>query len=252
MIDSSFSNFFSFNNFNYKHLWHNDNSHGIDKHFIGYMKEGNARIVSERNTLELSQGDMFYIPRGLKYHSFWNTKGVETTIISIGFTYFPSDCMSGYELSIVSYNPEIFDLLMYFSSKQPVTCESVSALYSLLDQTESLLTKKHDSKCDITTNALIDLMDKDPHKKMDEYAEQLGISVALLYKYINKSLGKSPNRLRQETLCKKAIVLLETSAYSVEEICTKCGFSSTSYLRKVLHSVTQKTPTQIRNQAKNM
>lgn len=252
MNNPSFSKYFLFNNFIYNRFHHNDNSHGVEKHFIGYIKEGNAKIVSETTTLKLKKGDMFYIPRGLKYHSYWDTEGIPTHIISIGFTYFPSECTSGYELGTIPLNPRISDLLMYFASVRRINCESIATLYSLINLTEGFLTKRKDSKYDIITDALMSLMDNDPHKKMDDYANELGISISMLYKYTKKSLNKSPNRLRQEIICQKAINLLETSSYSVEEICSICRFSSTSYFRKVLFSVTQKTPTQIKMGAGNI
>ena len=59
MKDITFFNNFFFNEFSYTRLGHRDNSHGIESHFIGYMKSGNAKIISENIKLELKKGDMF-------------------------------------------------------------------------------------------------------------------------------------------------------------------------------------------------
>jgi AraC-like DNA-binding protein len=69
---------------------------------------------------------------------------------------------------------------------------------------------------------------------------------------IKKELGKTPNRVRQEAKCQQAVRLLTCTDLPVEEISTRLGFSSSSYMRKLLRLTTGKTPLQIRKAAQSM
>jgi AraC-like DNA-binding protein len=89
-------------------------------------------------------------------------------------------------------------------------------------------------------------MKENPHLSIPEYASQCQISESLLYHYVKRSSGKTPNQLRQEILCEKAAELLFTTSYTIEEICDKLGFSSAAYFRKVFHSVYHTSPSKMR------
>jgi hypothetical protein len=73
--DVLFFNNFAFNEFRQNGLGHTDNSCGAERHYLGFMKKGSALIATVDTELVLKEGDMFYIPKGLKYHSWWNTGG---------------------------------------------------------------------------------------------------------------------------------------------------------------------------------
>ena len=93
------------------------------------------------------------------------------------------------------------------------------------------------------------LLHQNPHLSITEYATLCGISESLLYGCIKKAVHKTPNRLRQEVICENAIELLTTTNLTVEEICDQIHLSSASYFRKLLSSIHQKTPSQIRKEA---
>ena len=72
---------------------HTDNSKGIPCHFVGRMHSGNGiiRAVSGEE-LHLSAGDIFYLPAGLQYHSYWKTDKTGDRSVSwesYGFTHLP-------------------------------------------------------------------------------------------------------------------------------------------------------------------
>ena len=89
-------------------------------------------------------------------------------------------------------------------------------------------------------------MKDDPHLTIPEYAELCGISQTLLYQYVKRCSGKTPNRLRQEILCEKAAQLLYTTGNTIEEICDRLGFSSAAYFRKVFKAVYGESPSRMR------
>jgi AraC-like DNA-binding protein len=246
MNDAVFFRNFRFNEFLFNETQHRDNSRGVDYHYIGLMKHGRGRILSEGQTLEIGEGEMFYIPKGLKYHSWWNTGGEGAVYDSIGFSEFPIQNSGGFMLQKIVRNEEIDRLFKPLSDDKSVNCRSIGVLYSLLGLLEDKLSQVARSKENEISENLLRLMNKDHRLAVAEYAKKLCISEAALYLYTKKAFGKTPNRLRQEVCCNKAVELLKTTDYSVEHISDACGFSSASYFRKVLRAVLGKSPSEIR------
>ena len=88
-----------------------------------------------------------------------------------------------------------------------------------------------------------------PNARISAVADHCGISESGMYALFKKQLGKTPNDIRTEALCQKAISLLTTTNKSVQEISDMVGFSSASYFRKILRKKTGKTPLAIRKEA---
>ena len=131
---------------------------------------------------------------------------------------------------------------MPLSNNKTVNSASIGVLYHLLGVLETILKPAPMSKKISVYERLVQLMQKDPQMSIPEYADLCGISESLLYHYVKEVANKTPNRLRQEILCQKAVELLSTTNYTIEEICDKVGFSSAAYFRKVFKSVYDKSP----------
>lgn len=245
MNDAVFFKNFSFNEFYYKETQHRDISQGVALHYIGFMKHGRGRIVSEGQTLEINENEMFYIPKGCRYRSCWISADY-VQFDSIGFLYFPTAKPNGYMLQKIHQNSSVWQAFAPLSASKAVHAASIGALYSLLGVLESVLKPAPlDRDVDICEKA-IRYMQEDPHKTIPHYAALCGVSESLLYQYTKKLTGKTPNRIRQEILCEKAKELLITTNYTVDEICDKLGFSSAAYFRKTFHGIYGKPPTQVR------
>ena len=253
MNDTGFLKNFLFRELYFMEDRYRNNSHGTDMHFIGYMKNGRG-ILTQKNgaVIELSKGDMFYIPKGCRYNSHWIAEGGNVCFDSLGFLYFPTDSVSGYILQKIELDQEIFALFSPLSDSKELNSQSIGRLYSLLGALESRLTAAPTDVAKESTERMLMLMRADPHRAISDYAADCGISDSALYLYVRRTMGITPNHARQEVLCQKAIQLLETTNLSVEEICGKVGFSSSSYFRKVLKTIHGKTPLQIRKQAKTI
>lgn len=250
MNDTIFRKNFVFQEYCHLESVHSDNSSGVKMHFIGFMKQGSGRIVSRDQVLEIHKNEMFYIPKGCKYHSYW-IANERVCFDSIGFLYFPTSAVNGYKLQKISCNQTILDAFMPLSQDKTVNTNSIGALYSLLGMLEPKLALAPTSSDVATCEKLMLLMKENPQRSIPEYAALCGISESLLYSYVKKCFGKTPNRLRQECLCQKAADLLIATSYTIEEICDKLDFSSSAYFRKVFESVYHKTPSQMRKE-KNM
>lgn len=248
MNDAIFLNQFLFNEFCFNETKHRDNSSGVGHHYLGFMKQGKGLIVSGNQRLEIAENEMFYIPKGCKYHSYWIADDI-VRFDSIGFLYFPSSAKNGYSLQKINYDERIFAEFLPLSKSKVVDINSVGQLYRLLGMIEVLMKTAPLSRSDEVVNNLILLINENHQRTITEYAVDCDVSEPLLYLYVQKVLQKTPNRLRQEIACQKAIKLLCSTTLSVEEICDRTGFSSASYFRKVLFSVVEKTPSEIRKEA---
>ena len=104
----------------------------------------------------------------------------------------------------------------------------------------------------VLARKIADAIFERPDTSTRAIARFCGVSESTAYHVIKKELGKTPNQLRQEAKCQQAVRLLTCTDLSVEEISTRLGFSSSSYMRKLLRLTTGKTPLQIRKAAQSM
>ena len=251
MNDNIFFKFFRFNEFQHAETVHRDNSRGIDFHFVGLIKQGKGRLVSQGKVLELAVGDMFYIPKGCSYHSYWIAEP-QVRFDSIGFLYFPSKATGGYALQKIDRDADIEALFMPLSQDKTLNTASIGQLYLLLGALEERLMPASVKKDVLVAEQLLHEMERDPHRSIPEYAFLCGVSESALYGYTKSVFGKTPNRLRQETLCRKAYGLLTSSDYSIETLCDRLGFSSAAYFRRVYAEIYGQSPSQTRKQSRHI
>ena len=109
MNDIDFFNSFHFNEFSHTRRTHVDNSAGSFLHYVGYIKEGSGLLISASKRLAVTKGDLFYIPRGCRYHSYWANDG-QTRLDSLGFQYFPLPEGVHYPLQKLHCDPEIWEM----------------------------------------------------------------------------------------------------------------------------------------------
>jgi hypothetical protein len=143
--DAIFFNNFNFNDYKFNGVNHRDNSRGIGMHFIGFMKCGKGLIVCGNNRLEIFKNEMFYIPKGCRYHSYWIGEDI-VNFDSIGFKYFPVNNQNGYILQKINYDNEIFNSFKPLSECKEINTNSIGILYTLLNKLEPVLIKSDISK----------------------------------------------------------------------------------------------------------
>jgi AraC-like DNA-binding protein len=251
MNDTLFCKNFRFNEFCFTETQHRDNSRGVEFHFVGLMKQGRGEIVSRGQKLSIGVGEMFYIPKGCSYHSYWIAEP-DVRFDSIGFLYFPTKTTGGYELQKIVYDERIMELFRPLSEDKTVSAVSIGHLYRFLGEVEEQLMPAAVSREVAVIEQFLRELAKDPHRSIGEYALLCGVSESSLYGYTRSALKKTPNRLRQETLCRKAFELLTATDEPIERVCDRLGFSSAAYFRSVYVSIYGKTPSQTRKENKRM
>ena len=240
---------FAFKYYHTTPVRHTDNSAGTKYHYIGYMYRGTARIVSEKETLELQVGDLFYIPKGCRYHSYWYGSA---EFDSFAFSAIPQNQPVSYCLQKLTITPEVKMVHEALAADRTVNPNSVSTLYKLLWLLMPTMRHHAYEKSGVLARKLAAAIYETPNAPTEEIAKSFGVSQSTVYHLLKKELDKTPNQLRQEAKCQQAVRLLTSTDLPVEEISTNLGFSSSSYMRKLLYSYTGKTPLQIRKSAQEI
>ena len=242
---------FSFQIFSFATRHQTNRSHGAPWHYIGYLYRGSGRLVSEDGTLELEAGDLFYIPKGCRYRSFWyGSSGAEFD--SFAFSAIPSDAQSAYRLQKISVTEELRALHEDLAKDRRVNARSVAALYRLLWHLLPNLEESPFQGSDALAREIANYISEHPTERSDQTARACGVSESTMYHVLKKALDKTPNQLRREAKCRQAVNLLTCTDLSVEEVSRLLGFSSSSYMRKLLHMTLGKTPLQIRKSRQNI
>lgn len=246
MNNIQLSKYFFFNEFSFKKYKHTDMSRGSGLHYVGRMLEGNARIKSDKNEIVISEGDTFYIPLGCKYHSYWFGDD-EIKFLSLGFSAFPGNAGEKYALQLISATENDIELMRKIKTGQSAHCDDVGNFLLLFASLKSRMTpeKTRSKRSELVMQAL-DVMKKHPEYDVPTLAKQVCVSESGLYGMFRKELGETPITVKNKILAERAEFLLQTTDMSVEEVSERLGFSSSGYFRKVIRSVTGKSPRELR------
>lgn len=251
MNDILFYENFCFNSITFKKQKYTDNRAGSPFHYLAYMIKGTSKIVANDMSVELSDGDLFYIPKGLPYQSYWNSDD-DIQFLSFGFHHFPETESKQFVLQKIDCPDEIKERVKNIPIKNTIDSFVIGEFYSALAEIVGYLeSMSKDTKSKIMDRAKQYIYDN-TNCKVSDIAKHCLISKSELYYIFKSGSDLTPNRLMQKALCEKAELLLTTTDKSIQEICDILGFSSTSYFRKIIKAHTGKTPREIRNKARNI
>lgn len=247
MNEANFCSGFYFHIFRFHHYHFTDLSKTpVPRHYFGCLIKGSAVIKTSNQELRLQPGEIFYIPKGLYYQSRWygdSDNNIE--FYSFGFEIAPS--RESFLLQKVNCSPAASALFGELCREIPFTEKGIGMLYRFFGEVSD------DMERETQLHPMIEKATQyifyNPNARISAVADHCGISESGLYALFKKHLGKTPNDIRTEALCEKAIRLLTTTNKSVQEISDMVGFSSTSYFRKMLRKFTGKTPLAIRKES---
>lgn len=245
MNDILFSNSFLFCTIEFDKFHHTDNRAGAPSHFFAYMISGRCKITTASETVEIKEGDIFYIPDKCSYQSYWygNPK---IKFISLGFMYLPNFNNITYPVQVVPYNKEAVKLIHLLSDSKGLSACDIGVFYTLAGIL--LPTMSGISLC--RTKEIVEYtkhyLTQHPHAKTSELAKNCAISEAALYSAFQKASEITPNQLRNQLLLEKSKDMLITTDKSIEYISDYLKFSSTSYFRKKFKQYFDITPKEMR------
>lgn len=228
-----------------KHYY--DNRGGAPIHYLSYLISGECRIVSENDTVHIKAGNVFYIPKGYRYQSFW--RGERIDFLSFGFRDTGTREEFRSQLQILPADGALIEdiLKIPFERGGVVTCRTLSVFYDVLDRLMPYLSQGDGREKRLIKQAKI-YISQNPRCTVPQIAEACGISEPYLYAVCRRA-GTTPNTVKQQVLCEMAADLLTSTDLRVEEIAERLGFSSDTYFRKVFKKHIGQAPLTIRKNA---
>lgn len=248
MNDTIFSKSFNFNVIKFDKFHITDHSSfPAEVHYFGCIIKGSAEIRTKKERLVLKPNEIFYIPKGLKYQSLWfaeNNKSIE--FYSFGFEFSPIN--KPFVLQKISCSEKARTIFDELCQEIPITDKGIGRLYYFFCEVAEGMKRAKSPNINPILEKAVEYIAENSSSKIPDIAKHCNISQSAVYSLFKKELSKTPNELRQEILCEKAVLLLTTTDKSVRQISDDLGFSSTSYFRKILYKITKKTPRQIRSE----
>lgn len=226
---------------------HTDSRTGAACHYLAYMKKGRCRIVSDSRTVEIREGELFYIPHGCRYQSYWY--GEEAVVFdSYGFLVFPNPENRRYMLQVIPHTQANLQLLALLSENKALSCKTLGLFYALLAQLLPNMEYEALNKRETVLAQAERYLSHHPDSSNEAVAKACCVSLSGLYAAFQAE-GTTPNALRQKLRAVRAAELLTTTDLPVESISASLGFSSASYFRKVMKRHFGVCPRQIRKSA---
>ena len=229
--DINFAKSFRFVLFSFKKYKYTDNTAGKNTHFLACMLSGRAKIVTENEVLEVSEGDVFYIPKNLKYQSFWyGNPSIE--FVSLGFTLLPAFHKESYALQKIEATESEKANMLALTTKDMRSVEKIGTLYSLLSRFIPKMQRAFSSKQLELVLSVKRYLSTHPRENVASVAKFFAISESGLYSLFKQYSDVSINSYKEQITMKEASELLLSTDTSIEELSGALGFSSSSYFRK--------------------
>lgn len=254
MEQALFCNTFVFQTIYLRSFHHTDNSKGISTHFIARMQRGSGIVrATSGEELYLSAGDVFYLPMGLQYHSYWYVDEAEAPAVSwesYGFIHLPVNNEARYVMQKINPSAKAIQWLDCLNRDQTVSPASVGYLYLFLSEVlPHLCVREHNPKSVLLRTA-IDYIQKNEDFTVSELSHACCISESGLYALFREYAHATPIEIKHRLIAERAVKLLTTTELSVETIASTLGLCSSAYLRRILKKQLGQTPLQIRKEAK--
>ncbi len=254
MEQTLFYNTFLFRTIHLKSFHHTDNSNGIPNHFVARMQRGSGIVrAASGEELHLKEGDVFYLPMGLQYHSYWSVDEGKDPCVSwesYGFIHLPVHGEVRYVMQKISPSAKAIQWLDRLKEDQTVSPSSVGYLYLFLSEVlPDLRVAEPDPKAALLQTAF-DYIQQHESFTVPELARTCGISESGLYGLFRDYAHTSPIDIKPRLIAERAVVMLTTTDLSVEAIASTLGLCSSAYLRRILKNQIGQTPLQIRKEAK--
>jgi len=212
---------------------------------LGFMQKGHAEIKTENGVLKIREGDAFFIPKGLKYQSYW--MGEEIDFLSFAYEKLNINSYAKYELQAFFPDETLVEKIKSIPIvHSKIDCAALARFYEVMADVMPRLKSVPENRDEEKVESIKECIAKNPRLSIPAIAELCSVSEPHLYALFKKVTDTTPNEYRQSALCDIAVEMLVTTDKSVEYISNELGFSSSSYFRKILKKHTGKTPRELR------
>ncbi len=225
---------------------------------FGFLVRGEGTLSSAGKTIRLHEGDLFFIPEGIRYHSVWHGQpDVEFYTFEI-ISRRPDDSTPSYAMAHIPAlsNAEteacFAEIYRLFATDERI--EKIKALARYYDFYAKVLPHLSPEPPLAQNSALNSALDYiEQHAQLDfdvaALAAHCCVSESRLYHIFKSRLGTTPVRYRNEIRVENAAHYLRTTDSSIDRIAELCGFHSAAYFRETFREFTGLTPTEYRSMA---
>ena len=248
MNDISFYKSFGLNVYSFRTYRHTDNSQGIDCHYLAKMTSGRAKFASlSGEVLEVAEGDVFYLPSGLRYHSYWYGDGEDGSFgwISVSLGFMPHESGAERKMQKLAADESEHRMIDEIVAAGLPSPEGIGILYTLLARLLPRMSYA-DGKDDRRLSEIKRYMRENPRLRIPELAKKCGMSESSIYAFVKRETGKTPVTLHNRIKARAAEELLLSTDMTVEEIAYRSGFESAAYFRKIFKAAIGKTPAEVK------
>lgn len=245
MNDIIFSNSFEFHTITTDKYSETDNRGGAAYHYFGYMISGHSKLVTENETVEVCEGELFYIPDKCRYQSYWYGES-EVKFISLGFSYLPNFENKLYPVQVIECDESEVEKMKYLADKNPLNAADVGVFYTLVGELLPKMRYLFSCRTREIVKKSKNYLIAHPNAGVAELAKCCAISEAALYAAFKKASGITPNTMKNQLLLEKAKNMLITTDSPIETMSSTLGFSSPSYFRKKFKDYFGITPREMR------
>jgi AraC-like DNA-binding protein len=243
--DIIFCKSFDFNVFRFSDYKYTDNSAGIHIHYFAYMTRGRARISTEKETVLVNAGDVFYIPDGCKYRSYWYGEP-EIEFISLGFRFMPNFRNEQYPPQVIEKSEEIVSAMQRIADTGAPDCAAVGEFYTLVGRLMPRMTCRTEGRQAALIERARRLILAHPEYTVREIAKGCAISESALYAAFHKHSEQSISEIRKTVVMEATRDLLISTDLPIEEIGRRMRFSSSTYFRKCFKDYFGISPRELR------
>jgi len=246
MNNSKLYSDFCFLKVNFHKSHYTDNRRGSPYHYFAYMEKGNAKIVTKEKTLQIKPGDLFYIPKGTGYQSYWHGSD-EISFFSFGCNNLLAADTNYLALQVVKCPEELASTLFSISTDGTKICaKDIGLFFTAIDSFLPYMEQTSISSAKSYLLLAKEHLRLDPNCSNEQLAVKCGISLPYLYKIFKSIENETPNTYRQKVLCNKAKDILRTTDISIEKVSNMLEFSSSNYFREIFKKHNGMTPSEFR------
>ena len=207
---------------------------------------GKAEVVKGDDRIRLNKNDITFVPEGYDYNI--NTLSDEEVVV----IHFKAAFQTAHPImNIHSTNPEaiarLFDKLLLTWQNRP--CGYVyrmdSLFLSILEQIERQSIEMHTDSLEWRIQHSVNVIHENvsnPSFSIEALAAEAGYCVSYFRRVFHNEMGASPKEYLISLRIRRAIALLESGYYSVEQVAELSGFESAKYFSTVFKRVTGRTP----------
>jgi len=222
-------------------------------HNLCILYKGTARIIEGASEITINKNEMFFIPKGSKYISFWNGEG-DIVFQTLHFEFDRQfDPLKGLKMPIQKIKVDDIDYIKaqftrLLTLQRENSFEFNTCFYSVCENTISKLIYTKNTQVSVVQPAL-EYLDKSYNKKVTvkELAALCCISEPRFFAVFKRDVGISPIEYKNRLCIHKAMDELVTMPNkSIESIAVEYGFDSSVYFRRLFKVYTGKTPKEYR------